>query len=90
VPAVAFLEVADRAEEQQLPGDAAVHWVHRGDGEAGVPLVDAVLAADFPPGRGQAWLAGEAGAVKQLRGHLLGERGLDRRLVYATGYWRAR
>jgi NADPH-dependent ferric siderophore reductase len=90
VPAVAFLEVADRAEEQPLPGDAAVHWVHRGAGEAGVPLVDAVLGADFLPGRGQAWLAGEASAVKQLRGHLLGERGLDRRLVYATGYWRAR
>ena len=67
-----------------------MHWVHRGAGEAGVPLVDAVRAADFPPGRGQAWLSGEAARVKQLRGHLLDERGLDRRLVYATGYWRAR
>jgi NADPH-dependent ferric siderophore reductase len=90
VPASAFLEVADTDEEQPLPGTATVHWVHRGAGAAGLPLVDAVRAAAFPAGRGQAWLAGEAAAVKQLRGHLLAERGLDRRLVYATGYWRAR
>jgi NADPH-dependent ferric siderophore reductase len=90
VPTMAFVEVADAAEEQPLPGDATVHWVHRGPRDAGVPLVAAVSAAEFPAGRGQAWLSGEAGAVKQLRGHLLTERGLDRRLVYATGYWRAR
>jgi NADPH-dependent ferric siderophore reductase len=88
--ATAFLEVADAAEEQRLPGDATVHWVHRGARAAGVPLVDAVRATAFPAGRGQAWLAGESAAVKQLREHLLAERGLDRRLVYATGYWRAR
>jgi NADPH-dependent ferric siderophore reductase len=28
--------------------------------------------------------------VRDLRKHLLDERGLDRRRVYATGYWRAR
>ena len=90
VPAAAFLEVADAAEEQRLPGDATVHWVHRGPRAAGEPLVEAVRTATLPAGRGQAWLAGEAAAVKQLRGHLLTERRLDRRLVYATGYWRAR
>ncbi len=90
VAASAFLEVADAAEEQELPGDATVCWVHRGDRPAGAPLVAAVRAAVFPPGRTQAWLAGESAAVKQLRAHLLGDRGLDRRLIYATGYWRAR
>ena len=89
-PALAFLEVADAAEEQSLPGDAQVHWVHRGDREAGVPLAEAVQAAEFPPGRGQAWLSGESACVKDLRKHLLDERGIDRRAVYATGYWRAR
>ena len=90
VPATAFVEVADAAEEQRLPGGAAVHWVHRGARAAGEPLVEAVRMATFPDGRGQAWLAGESAAVKALRGHLLTERGLDRRSVYATGYWRAR
>lgn len=88
--AVAFLEVADAAEEQPLPGKAEVHWIHRGDRPPGVPLAEAVRAAELPEGRGQVWLSGEAGCVRDLRKHLLEERGFDRRSVYATGYWRAR
>ncbi len=90
VPAFAFLEVADASEEQELPGSAAVRWVHRGDAEAGEPLTAAVRAAELPAGAGQAWLSGESTCVKDLRKHLLDERGFGRRAVYATGYWRAR
>jgi NADPH-dependent ferric siderophore reductase len=90
VPAVAFLEVADAGEEQQLPGAATVRWVHRGDREPGSPLSEVVQAAQFPAGAGQAWLSGESACVRDLRKHLLDDRGLDRRRVYATGYWRAR
>ncbi|MDN5749718.1 MAG: siderophore-interacting protein [Pseudonocardia sp.] len=88
VPVFAFLEVADAAEEQDLP--TTVRWVHRGDREPGEPLTEAVRAAEFPPGRGQAWLSGESACVKDLRRHLFDDRGIDRRAVYATGYWRAR
>ncbi|GAA1332340.1 siderophore-interacting protein [Pseudonocardia xinjiangensis] len=90
VPALAFLEVADSGEEQDLPGAADVRWVHRGDREPGTPLTEAVRAATFPAGAGQAWLSGESACVRDLRKHLLDDRGLDRRRVYATGYWRAR
>ncbi|WP_433279613.1 siderophore-interacting protein [Pseudonocardia xinjiangensis] len=90
VPALAFLEVADAVEEQDLPGTADVRWVHRGDREPGTPLTEAVRAATFPAGAGQAWLSGESACVRDLRKHLLDDRGLDRRRVYATGYWRAR
>jgi NADPH-dependent ferric siderophore reductase len=89
-PALAFLEVADAAEEQELPGSADVRWVHRGDRPAGEPLAGAVRAAELPDGDGQAWLSGESACVKDLRKHLLDERGFGRRRVYATGYWRAR
>lgn len=34
------------------------------------------------------WLAGEAGAIKTLRRHLVSERGMDRRAVAFMGYWR--
>ncbi len=47
VPATAFLEVADAAEEQPLPGAATVHWVHRGR----------------PASRGAAGRRGAGGAV---------------------------
>jgi len=89
-PAFAYLEVADAAEEQALPGEATVSWVHRGSRPAGEPLADAVRAAQLPDGRWQAWLAGESACVRDLRRHLLDDRKLDRRAVYATGYWRAR
>ncbi|MFD3520197.1 siderophore-interacting protein [Streptomyces sp. NPDC058653] len=89
--AVAYVEVWDAAEEQRLEsaGEVTVHWLHRaasaGDGS---PLVEAVRAAVFPAGSVFAWLGGEAGAVRALRRHLVGERGLDRRAVHFTGYWR--
>ncbi|WP_236263135.1 siderophore-interacting protein [Actinomyces sp. zg296] len=35
-----------------------------------------------------AWLAGEAGAVRAMRRHLVSERGVDRRAVAFMGYWR--
>jgi len=88
--ALAFLEVADPGEQQDLPGPAQITWVHRNGRPAGEPLAAAVRAAALPPGRGQGWLAGESGCVKDLRRHLLDDRGLDRRHVYATAYWRAR
>ncbi|RRD52613.1 siderophore-interacting protein [Buchananella hordeovulneris] len=34
------------------------------------------------------WLAGEAGAVKQMRRQLVGQWGIDRRSVAFMGYWR--
>ena len=34
-----------------------------------------------------AWLAGEAAAVRAMRRHLVGERGIDRRAVAFMGYW---
>lgn len=89
--AVAYVEVWDGAEEQRFEsaGEVTVHWLHRaastGDGS---PLVEAVRAAEFPAGSAFAWLGGEAGAVRALRRHLVGERGLDRRSVHFTGYWR--
>ncbi|MFM9367222.1 siderophore-interacting protein [Streptomyces sp. Da 82-17] len=41
-------------------------------------------------GSGYAWLAGEAGAVRELRRHLVGERGMAKQSVDFAGYWRLR
>ncbi|SFW92250.1 siderophore-interacting protein [Amycolatopsis australiensis] len=85
--AVAFVEVADAAEEQPLPGE--VHWLHRDGAGHGTKLVEAVREAKLP-GDAAAWLAGEAGMVRTLRRHLVGDRGLGKRAVEFTGYWRRR
>ncbi len=85
--AVVFLEVADAAEEQPLPGD--VHWLHRDGAEHGSRLLEAVRGARLPRGSA-AWLAGEASTVRALRRHLVAERGFSKADVEFTGYWRRR
>lgn len=82
--AVVFVEVADAAEEQPMP----VHWVHRDGAEHGSRLLAAVRGASLGPGSVAAWLAGEAGTVRALRRHLVGERGLAKSAIEFTGYWR--
>ncbi|MFE0733695.1 siderophore-interacting protein [Streptomyces sp. NPDC058855] len=84
-PALALVQVPDAAEERPLPSPArlSVHWLRDGDSP-----VDALRAAAPPPGLPHAWLAGEASVVRDLRRHLVRERGLDRRAVHFTGYWR--
>ncbi|MEU6699265.1 siderophore-interacting protein [Pseudonocardia sp. NPDC046786] len=88
VRAVAVVEVAGPAEEQRLTSRAelAVHWVHRP-----ASLLDAVRAVSLPDRADEVfgWVAGEASAVRAVRRHLVGERGLDKRAVAFTGYWRA-
>ncbi|MGV9264176.1 siderophore-interacting protein [Kitasatospora sp. NPDC003701] len=90
--AVAFLEVADAAERQSLAtrADLAVHWLYRDGAAPGGPLTEAVRAAELPGGTPFAWLAGEASAVRALRRHLVGERGLAKASVEFGGYWRHR
>jgi NADPH-dependent ferric siderophore reductase len=78
-----FVEVADAREEQPL--QAPVTWVHR---DAGGSLAEAVAEAPLPDGRVDAWLAGERSSMVALRAHLLDQRGLDRRQIRPTTYWR--
>jgi len=82
-----FVEVASPEERQHLdaPKGAEVRWVHRSDGES---LLAAVREAGLPPGRPYAWVAAESSAVKQIRRHLVDDRGIDREAIYFSGYWK--
>lgn len=92
--ALVFAEVAGPGEEQgwTSAGLVETHWLHRGTVPPGrsTALVDAVRAAPFPSGEVFAWVAGEASAVRAVRRHLVNERGIDKRHVAFTGYWRLR
>ncbi|MBL1068895.1 siderophore-interacting protein [Streptomyces sp. 7-21] len=92
MPVKAWIEVAHGADRQALPtkADADVTWLCR-DGlppGQGDPLLRAVRAAALPQGTPYAWLAGEAGCVRALRRHLVGDRGFRRDRITFTGYWR--
>lgn len=87
----AFVETPDDADWQDLPtaGDVRVTWLsraaHTGTGSL---LVAAVTSAELPSGTPYAWLAGEASAVRDMRRHLVRERGVDKRAIDFCGYWR--
>jgi NADPH-dependent ferric siderophore reductase len=87
VPVLAVVEVGDAAEHQVLAGDVVVTWLHR-DPAAPTRLVDAVRALEFPQGRLQAFVHGEAGQVRDVRRHLVDERGVPREALSVSGYWR--
>ncbi|WP_031510478.1 siderophore-interacting protein [Streptomyces megasporus] len=85
-----WVEVPRAEDTRPLPtaADAEVTWLVREDGRAHGAVVEAVRAAVLPAGTPYAWLAGESGAVRALRRHLVSERGLERGRVAFSGYWR--
>jgi NADPH-dependent ferric siderophore reductase len=88
LPVRVWIEVAHPDDRVDLPtrADAEIAWLVRPCS----PVTESVAAAELPgpDGAGYAWIAGEASSVRALRRHLVGERGLDRRRVSFTGYWR--
>ncbi|MBT3151081.1 siderophore-interacting protein [Streptomyces sp. CHD11] len=97
-----WLEVPRSGDIQDLTtgADAEITWFVRDeatdagadaapDAGAGPMALDSLRAAELPcTERPYVWIAGEAGCVKQLRRHFVGERGIDRRRVTFVGYWR--
>lgn len=87
-----FVEVADAAEELKLESPARFHltWLHHGGaaGRVGRRLEQAVREFPFPHGSGQVWIGCEAGIMREIRRHLLNERGIDRDHAHTQGYWK--
>ncbi len=86
----AYIEVAGPDDEQRFEtrGDVRIDWVHRGARPHGAAVVEAVCAATLPDGAPYAWISGEANLVKLVRRELVRERGVDKRAITFTGYWR--
>ncbi|WP_221323661.1 siderophore-interacting protein [Actinoplanes sp. L3-i22] len=87
----AFVEIDGPDEEQKLetPADAEIVWLHRAGRPVGSALVEAVRSLEFPAGRLQAFVHGEAGFVKALRAYLRVELGLGMDQLSISGYWRS-
>jgi len=88
----AFVEVDSPAEEQPIDSAADVRltWLHRNGAPAGTTtlLPDAVRALEWPVGRVQAFVHGEASLLKTVRPYLLSDREVARSDVSISGYWR--
>ena len=86
--ALVILEVPGPDAEQDAPTGAEVTWLHRDGRPAGDPaaLVEAAGTVALPPGRGHAYLAGEATVVLRLR-EALAARGLAAEQISPKAYW---
>jgi NADPH-dependent ferric siderophore reductase len=89
--AIAVIEVANAAEQQQFEtkADVKIVWVHRDGTEPGTgdQLLSASAALDFPAGDSFAFVAAESRVTKALRQHLVAERGFNPAWLKAAGYW---
>lgn len=79
----AYVEVPDETYEVDLP----VTWLHRGAEAPGTALLPAIAAANTDD-LGYAWLCGESAIATGLRRHLVRDRGVDRRRIMFSGYWK--
>lgn len=86
----AVVEVHDERDQVELTVPAGVRlvWVHQGDRRPGEALVESVRGLDLPGGDLQAFVHGEAAAVRELRRHLRREHGLGLDRLSVSGYWR--
>jgi len=90
--AMAFLEVANKLEEQPIEtkADLTVTWLHRGGAEPGTSdlLLKAIRELHWPKGKVFVWACGEMKMVTEIRKFLLEERGLQKGDFKCQAYWR--
>jgi len=90
---LAFIEVADAAEEQPIANRTGIEirWIHRNGIAAGQDrrLVDAIRAVAWPrQGSRFGWFAAEAALAQEVREFWRIEQGLGRTETLAAAYWR--
>ena len=88
VPVHVVIEVPSPDDEVPLetPGDLRLTWLH-GDG-TGDTLPPAVRELEFPEGDVHAFVHGEAAVVREIRRHLVVDRGIAKESLSASGYWK--
>jgi NADPH-dependent ferric siderophore reductase len=88
--AMLVIEVPEEADEQEVtaPGRVRVSWLHRIGRPAGDPsaLVAEAAEVELLPGKGHAYLLGEASVVLRMR-EVLAARGLPPDQVSPKAYW---
>ena len=87
-PCVALVVVDDREHEPDV-GALDITWLHRSSAANPADLLtDTVAGLDLPEGRVDVFVHGEAGEVRAVRKHLLGDRGIPKEQTSISPYWR--
>jgi NADPH-dependent ferric siderophore reductase len=88
---VAIFEVTADEDRQIIdtPDGIEVHWLVQPDPHApSTAQEDLIRSLNWPEGRVQTCIAGEAGVIKSLRGFLANEKQIPREDTYISGYWK--
>ncbi|GGI03564.1 siderophore-interacting protein [Egicoccus halophilus] len=91
VPAVARIVVdgPDHELELRTAADLDLVWLYRGGTDLDPQLLQhAVRSLQAPVGRVHAFVHGEAGEIREVRRHLLAERGVPKADLSCSPYWR--
>lgn len=85
---VAVTSAEDQVYLPERPGHRAI-WVHRPEAAAAdpAPLMAALAELTPPSGEGFVWMAGEAGVIRAVRGHVLDTLDHPPAWTKAAGYW---
>jgi len=88
-----YIEVDGKHDELELITKAplSLTWLHRARESVDVPgrlLEQAVRGFQAPPGQGAVWIGCEAGIMREIRKHLIFERGIAREALCTRGYWK--
>ena len=79
-----FVEVPDESYRIDLEAE----WVFRGDAEPGSAVLKAIQGTTLTTEE-YAWACGESGLASGVRRHLVKDRGVDRKAIMFSGYWKA-
>ena len=87
----AVIEVPDVLDQQplQAPPGMQIHWVINPDhAQANVALVEKIRSLDWLEGRAYPWFAGEFDGMRAMRKFLRQDKGIDKREMYLSCYWK--
>lgn len=89
-PVVAVVEIETSADRINLPGgeNHTIVWAEREGREPGVALLEALASIEWPTGEVYVYAGGEASSMRDVRRHVLNERGLLRENLGMSGHWK--
>ena len=87
----AVIEVLSEEDRQDIdaPSGVDVRWIVNPDNEQeNTLLADAVRNVDWLPGTPYPWFAGEFSTMRLVRRYFRNDRGIDKRAMYVSSYWK--
>lgn len=87
----ALIEVLTEADRQEIevPGGVDVRWiVNENNEQENTILADAIRDLEWLPGTPYPWFAGEFNTMRLVRRYFRDEKGIDKRAMYVSSYWK--